>query len=111
MIWLYECAFLEKDLDFPAPWAECATLGPTGSAEDLVEARGSQMKFGREPAAAAADGLRALFSRAPVPSGGTLMLVLSILTISILKRRMFSNWSSSNTRSSTPAFAHLLMRV
>jgi len=39
------------------------------------------------------------------------MLVLSILTISILKRRMFNSCNSSNTRSSTPAFAHLLMRV
>ncbi len=80
-------------------------------AEDLLEARGNQMKLGREPVAAAADSLRTPVLRAPAPSGCTLLLVPSMLTISILSLRMFSGWSSSNTLSSTPAFAHLLMRV
>ena len=53
-------------------------------AEDLPEARGNQMNLGVELATGATDALRAPFLRAPVPSGCTLMLVLSRLTTSIL---------------------------
>jgi hypothetical protein len=80
-------------------------------AEDLLEARGNQMNRGREATAAAGDGSRAPFFRARVPSGCTVMLVLSRLTTPILPRRRWSICSSSNTRSRTPAFAQRLMRV
>ena len=50
--------------------------------------RGNQMNLGVPSAAGLADGLRAVFFSAPVPSGCTLMLVLSNDTASILMR----NW-------------------
>jgi len=74
-------------------------------AEDLLEARGNQMNLGVEPTAGAADGLRAPSFRAPVPSGCTLMLVLSRLATSILTLRSCSICNSSNTLSRTPALA------
>ena len=48
--------------------------------------RGNHMNFGGPPASGFADGLRAVFFRAPVPSGCTLTIVLSRLTASILIR-------------------------
>ena len=48
--------------------------------------RGNQMNLGVPSAAGLADGLRAVFFSAPVPSGCTLMLVESSDTASILMR-------------------------
>jgi len=48
--------------------------------------RGNQMNLGGPPAARLADGLRAVFFSAPVPSGWTLTEVLSSDTASILIR-------------------------
>ena len=48
--------------------------------------RGNHMNLGGPSAAGLADGLRAVFFRAPVPSGWTLTAVLSKATASILMR-------------------------
>ena len=51
--------------------------------EDIAGRRGNQMKLGAPAAAAAADGLRAVFFGAPVPSGCTVMMVESRLRASM----------------------------
>ena len=48
--------------------------------------RGNHMNLGVPPTSGFADGLWAVFFNAPVPSGCTLMLVLSSETASILTR-------------------------
>ena len=73
--------------------------------------RGSQMKLGVPPAPGLADALGAVFFSAPVPSGCTLMLVLSRLRTSTRMRIIRSRCRCSNTRSRTPFLDHRLMRV
>lgn len=69
------------------------------------------MNPGVPSTAGLADGLRAAFYNAPVPSGWTLTLVESSETASILMRTIwdFCNWV--NIRSSTPALAQRFTRV
>ena len=73
--------------------------------------RGSQMKLGVPPAPGLADALGAVFFSAPVPSGCTLMLVLSRLRTSTRMRIIRSRCRRLSTRSRTPFLDHRLMRV
>ncbi len=73
--------------------------------------RGNHMNLGGPAAAGLADGLRAVFFRAPVPSGCTLTAVLSIDNASSLMRTIRSRCKCSNTRSSTPFFGQRFIRV
>ena len=73
--------------------------------------RGNHMNLGGPPAPGLADGLRSVFFNAPVPSGCTLTMVLSIETASSLTRTICSRCRYSNTLSSTPLLAQRFMRV
>jgi len=69
------------------------------------------MNLGGPAAAGLADGLRAVFFSAPVPSGCTLTLVLSSPAASSFTRTIRSRRRCSNTLSRTPFFDHRLIRV
>ena len=69
------------------------------------------MNLGGPTAPGLADGLRSVFFNAPVPSGCTLTMVLSIETTSSLMRTICSRCRYSNTLSSTPFFDHRFIRV
>ena len=69
------------------------------------------MNLGGPAAPGLADGLRSVFFNAPVPSGCTLTMVLSIETASSLMRTICSRCRYSNTLSSTPFFDHRFIRV
>ena len=69
------------------------------------------MNLGGPAAPGLADGLRSVSFNAPVPSGCTLTMVLSIETASSLMRTICSRWRYSNTLSSTPFFDHRFIRV
>ncbi len=73
--------------------------------------RGNHMNLGGPASTGFADGLGAVFFRAPVPSGWTLTMVLSIDTASILMRTICSLCNSSKTWSSTPFFDQRFIRV
>ncbi len=73
--------------------------------------RGNHMNLGGPASSGFADGLGAVFFSAPVPSGWTLTMVLSIDTASILMRTICSLWSCSKTWSSTPFFDQRFIRV
>ena len=73
--------------------------------------RGNHMNLGGPAAPGLADGLRSVFFNAPVPSGCTLTMVLSIETASSLMRTICSRCRYSNTLSSTPFFDHRFIRV
>src|ERR687892_1417034 len=85
--------------------------GRQGEGQGHSFIRGNQMKLGGPAAARLADGLRAVFFRAPVPSGWTFTLVLSKPTHSTRMRIRRCSWSAWNTRSSTPAAAQRRSRV
>ena len=82
-----------------------------GKTQGAASIRGHQMNFGAPPAAALSDGLRAVFFKAPVPSGCTLMIVLSSDTASSLMRTICSRCIRSKTRSKTPPLLQRFMRV
>ena len=69
------------------------------------------MNLGGPAAPGLSDGLRSVFFNAPVPSGCTLTMVLSIETASSLMRTICSRCRYSNTLSSTPFFDHRFIRV
>ena len=73
--------------------------------------RGDEMDLRVPSTTGLADSLRTVFFRAPVPSGCTLMLVLSNDTASILICTTCACCNCSKARSSTPDFAQRLMRV
>ena len=69
------------------------------------------MNLGGSAAPGLADGLGSVFFKAPVPSGCTLTMVLSIETASSLMRTIRSLCRYSNTLSNTPFFDHRFIRV
>ncbi len=71
--------------------------------------RGNPVNLGGPAAAGLADGLGAVFSSAPVPSGCTLTMVPSIDTASTLMRTICS--LCPKTRSGTPFFDQRFTRV
>ena len=73
--------------------------------------RGNHMNLGGPAAAGSADGLGTVFFSAPVPSGWTLTMVLSIDIASSLMRTICSRCRCSNTWSSTPFFDQRFIRV
>ena len=73
--------------------------------------RGNHMNLGGPTAARLADGLGTVFFSAPVPSGWTLTLVLSIDTASSLMRTICSRCNCSKTPSRTPFFDQRFIRV
>ena len=72
---------------------------------------GNHMNLGGPAATRLSDGLWPVFFNAPVPSGCTLTIVLSIETASSLTRTICSRCRCSNTLSSTPFLAQRFMRV
>jgi len=85
----------------------CGELEPQRAARIC----GNHMNLGRPSAARASDGLRAVFFKAPVPSGWTLMIVLSRHTCSIRMAKTCSFCNSAKTRFKTPALLQRFMRV
>lgn len=69
------------------------------------------MNFGGEPSSGASDGLPPTCFKAPVPSGCTFTVVLSMQTLSTLICMIPSCCNPSNTRCSTPFLLHLFSRV
>ena len=91
----------------PAASAPPVRRGPVrerGERYGCSSIRGNHMNLGGPTASGLADGLGSVFFNAPVPSGWTLTVVLSIETASSLIRTICSRCRNSNTRSSTPFF-------
>ena len=92
-------------------WSVVGLSGGKREGDSRSSIRGNHMNFGGPAAAGFADGLRAVFFSAPVPSGWTLTMVLSIDTASILMRTICSLCRCSKTWSSTPFFDQRFIRV
>ena len=73
--------------------------------------RGNQMNLGGAAAAGPADGLGAVFFKAPVPSGCTLTVVLSSDTAAKRMASICSCCNRAKIRSSTPALLQRFIRV
>ena len=69
-----------------AGWGIAGLPSCQGERDGGPSIRGNHMNFGGPSGSGLADGLGAVFFRAPVPSGCTLTIVLSRLTDSILMR-------------------------
>src|SRR5690606_2774168 len=113
---------IHDQVDRPAWWAQSRQHRPgVGGVMGLPRRererygrssiRGNHMNLGCPSASGLADGLRAVFFRAPVPSGWTFTIVLSTETASILMRTICSCCIWANTRSRTPFFDQRFMRV
>ncbi len=73
--------------------------------------RGNHMNLGGPPTPGLPNRLGSPFFRAPVPSGCTFTMVLSIHTASSRIRTICSRCNCSNTRSNTPFFDQRFIRV
>ncbi len=73
--------------------------------------RGNHTNFGGPPTPGLPNRLGSPFFRAPVPSGCTFTMVLSIHTVSTRTRTIRSRCNCSNTRSNTPFFDQRFIRV
>jgi hypothetical protein len=76
----------QRAQQFPPRRSIVGLSGGQGERDSTPSIRGNHMNFGAPSASGFTDGLRAVFVRAPVPSGCTLTIVLSRLTASILIR-------------------------
>ena len=98
-----------------APFRRVVGLsGREGERYGCSSIRGNHMNLGGPTATGLADGLGSVFFNAPVPSGCTLTMVLSMETAetaSSLIRTICSRCRYSNTRSRVPFFDHRFIRV